>query len=125
MILGTVTADREAVIRVKVYSQGGQEQEFNAVIDTGFTGFLTLPSADIATLNLTFASRQQVILGDGNVHSVNVYAGVVEWDGQQRRIEVDAADTTPLVGMALMYGYKLTLEDIDGGDVTLERLHRP
>jgi len=84
-----------------------------------------LPRTVIASLNLPFRSRQQVILGDGNVHSLNVHTGAVEWDRQARRIEIDAADTTPLVGMAMMYGYKLTIEDVDGGKVTIEMLLTP
>lgn len=99
MISGTVNADREAVIALKVRGTGATEQNVNPVIDTGFPGFLTLPSSLITALNLPFVSRQQVTLGDGKTYPVNVYAGVVEWDGQLRRVEVDEADTTPLVGM--------------------------
>jgi hypothetical protein len=35
---------------------------------------------------------------------------------------VDAADTTPLVGMSLMYGYELNLPIVDGAVVTLKRI---
>ena len=125
MIIGTVNADREAIIRLRVVVTGGLDQNIDAVIDTGFTGFLTLPTALIATLGLPFHSRQQVILGDGNVHSLNVHTGMLDWDGQLRRIEIDTANTTPLVGMAMMYGYKLTVEDVDGGNVTIELLPNP
>lgn len=120
MITGTVSADREAVIRVKIIGQLGQELEIDAIIDTGFTGYITLPNSIINTLSLPFHSRQQVVLGDGNVHTVNVHTGIVNWEGQNHRIEIDAADTTPLLGMAMMYGYKLTIEDIDGGAVCIE-----
>ena len=125
MITGVVNANREAVIRLRVYGVGGQEQEFEAVIDTGFTGFLTLPSATIAALGFAFAGRQQVILGDGSVELVDVYTGTVEWDGQQRLIEIDAADTDPLVGMSLIYGYELNVQAVDGGMVTLRRFAAP
>lgn len=81
-----------------------------------------MPPAFIAALRLPLHSRQQVILGDGNVHSLDVHTGTLEWDGQRQRIEIDTADTTPLVGVAMMYGYKLTVEDIDGGKVTIELL---
>ena len=125
MITGIVNADREAVIKLKVVGLNGREEIVDAVIDTGFTGFLTLPSSLIASLGLPFQVRQQIILGDGNLYPVNVHTGSVEWDGRARRIDIEEADTTPLVGMALMYGYKLTVEDIDGGAVTIELLHNP
>ncbi len=38
---------------------------------------------------------------------------------------VDAADTEPLVGMALMYGYELNVQIVDGGAVTLRRFSNP
>jgi len=103
----------------------GQKLDIDAVIDTGFTGNLTLPPALITALGLSFHSRQQVILGDGQAYALNVHTGAAEWDGQPRRIEIDSADTTPLVGMAMMYGYKLTIEDVDGGSVTIELLPTP
>lgn len=122
MITGTVNADREAVIKLKIVGTNGREEAIDAVVDTGFTGFLTLPPSLIASLGLPFQSHQQIILGDGNLYPVNVYTGSVEWEGRTRRIDIEEADTTPLVGMALMYGYKLTVEDRDGGSVTIELL---
>ena len=43
MITGTVTAEREAVINLQVCDTSGQQYSIEAVIDTGFTGALTLP----------------------------------------------------------------------------------
>ena len=122
MITGVVNPDREAVIRLKIYGVGGQVLEIDVVIDTGFTGSLTLPPHLVATLQLPFYNRQQVILGDGNIHSLDVHTGTIDWEGQPRRIEINVADTTPLAGMNLMYGYKLTIEDVDGGAVLIEVL---
>jgi predicted aspartyl protease len=50
MITGAVTADREAVIRMVVRGPAGQEQEVEAVVDTGFDGWFSLPPALIALL---------------------------------------------------------------------------
>jgi hypothetical protein len=46
----------------------------------------------------------------------------VIWDGQARTVESDAADSEPLVGMSLIYGYDLRIQAVDGGTVTLEAL---
>ena len=122
MITGSVTADREAVIRLKVRGPQGQEQEIEAVIDTGFTGFLTLPPALIASLGLPWRGFGEAVLGDGSLHTFDVYRASVDWDGQERTIEADAADTEPLVGMGLIYGYELRIAAVDGGPVTIDPL---
>ena len=81
MILGVVNANREATIRLVVQGPDGQTHEIEAVIDTGFTGFLTLPPSLIDLLGLAWRGQAQAILGDGSLHQFNVYAAIVMWDG--------------------------------------------
>jgi clan AA aspartic protease len=120
MITGIVNPDREAVISLKVHGPSGTEQDLDAVIDTGFNSSLTLPPDVIAALGLPWMTQGRVELGNGQEEQFDVYAATVIWDGQSRRILVDAADTMPLVGMSLMYGYDLFIEILDGGSVTLQ-----
>lgn len=42
MITGAVTPAREAVLRLTIYDANGQAYEMDTVVDTGFTGWLTL-----------------------------------------------------------------------------------
>lgn len=102
MITGVVNANREATIRLVVIGPSGQQQEIEAIIDTGFTGFLTLPAVLIAALGLPWLCRQPGILADGSVDVFDVYTATVLWDGLPRTVEVEAADTEPLVGMSLL-----------------------
>jgi len=120
MITGYVNAEREAIVRLRVRgSEPGQEHEIEAVVDTGFTGFLTLPPSLIAALGLPWRGFGEAVLGDGSLHTFDVYRATVNWDGQERTIEVDAADTEPLVGMGLIYGHELRIAAVDGGPVTI------
>ena len=47
MITGLVTADRQAIITLTVRGPAGQEHEIEAIVDTGFDGWLSLPSSVI------------------------------------------------------------------------------
>ena len=122
MIVGVVNANREATIRLTVRNANGQEHAIEAIIDTGFTGFLTLPSTLIASLGLAWLGRAQAMLGDGSIQLVDVYEATVIWDSHTRIVETDTAEVTPLVGMGLIYGHDLRIQAIEGGTVTIEAL---
>ena len=122
MISGVVTANHEAMIPLVIRGVHGQEVSIEAIMDTGFTGALILPSALIATLGLPWLGRQRAMLGDGSVRSFNVYAATILWDGQVRAVETDAADTDPLLGMSLLAGHEVRMQVVDGGAVTIEVL---
>jgi clan AA aspartic protease len=122
VIVGTVTENREAIIRLIVRGLNGQEQEVEAVVDTGFTGFLTLPPRLITSLGFTWLGREEGVLSDGSLQVFDVYTATVIWDGQPRSVTADAADTDLLVGMGLMYRYDLRIQVVDGGTVTIEAL---
>ena len=94
----------------------------DAVIDTGFTDFLTLPLTIITSLNLQLYSREEVTLGNGSVGIFDVYPGFVIWDGEFKRIDINAAETLPLMGMNLLYGYRMQLDAIANGKVTIQSL---
>jgi clan AA aspartic protease len=117
-----VNANREATIRLGVIGLQGHPQDIEAVIDTGFTGFLTLPPALVTALGLSWLCRQPGILADGRVEYFDVYIATVIWDGQPRTIEVEAADTEPLVGMSLLDRHSLRIDVLSGGVVTISAL---
>lgn len=120
MIMGTVNADSEAIIRLVVQRPAGHVHEVEAIIDTGFNGFLTLPSALVTMLGLTRLSRGRALLANGSEELFDIYGVTVLWDGQQRYVEADAVDTTPLVGMSLLNGYDLHIRVADGGHVLIQ-----
>ncbi len=92
------------------------------VIDTGFTGFLSLPEKIITALSLPWTGIDRGTLGDGSETTFNVYEAVVIWDGQFLSIPINAAETDPLIGMSLLYGYDLRIKAVEGGTVVIEAL---
>jgi predicted aspartyl protease len=64
----------------------------------------------------------RVLLGDGREELFEVFETTVVWDGQSRVVEVDAADTDALVGMALLDGYELRIAVTAEGSVEIRAL---
>jgi clan AA aspartic protease len=121
MMQGYVNTNYEAVISV-VVSHNGKLKSINAVIDTGFTGFLSLPSVVIADLELPWSYRDRATLGDGSETLFDIHEASVIWDGQFREIEINSADTEPLLGMSMLRGYRLQVDNVQGGLVAIEAL---
>lgn len=122
MIQGTVNANTEATLRVVVMGSAGLEAEVEAIVDTGFTGCLTLPKRLVDQLKLSWLGHAQGLLADGSAHVFDAYLGIVVWDGDRRTVEVDGADSDPLVGMGLLRDHELRVEVVEGGAVIVEAL---
>lgn len=119
MIEGVVNAAYEPVVTLAVQGPSGQSRDIEAVVDTGFNGFLTLPTALVTELGLPFVSIGRATLADGNEIAYDVYGVAVLWNGQPIYVEADIADTTPLVGMALLDAHILYVEVQGGGRVLI------
>lgn len=122
MTTGAVTVDLEAIIRLVVAGTGEQQRQIEAVIDTGFSGYLTLPTSVVNSLQLVWLGREQGILADGRVELFDVYRATVIWDGLPRAVEVEAAETEPLLGMSLLAGHEVRIRVVAGGEVTIAAL---
>lgn len=117
MITGYVY--REPVLSVTVGSPSGASSEIDALVDTGFSGFLTLPAQVIRELGLAWRRRGRAVLADGSDSLFDIFEGTVLWDRTRRRIAVDEAECRPLVGMALLEGHELTVHAVVGGRVAI------
>jgi clan AA aspartic protease len=122
MMQGVVNLRREATLPLVVGNDSGQRQVIDTVIDTGFNGFLTLPSAIITALNLPWSASDTVTLGDGSETLFDIYTATVIWDGAYHQIDIASSETESLIGMALLYGYRLQVDTIEGGSVKIEAL---
>ena len=120
MIEGTVNAAHEAVVSLPLRGPAGQARDVDAVVDTGFTRFLTLPPTVVAELGLGYRGINRVILADGSVTTLEVCGVTVLWDGQPREIVAYASDTKPLIGMSLLHRHNLNVDIEDGGRVLIQ-----
>ena len=120
MIQGVVNAAYEPVVSLTVQGPSGQGPEIEAVIDTGFSEFLTLPPALVAGLGLPPVTSASAVLADGSEVTFDVYGVTVLWDGQTRDVVAYAADATPLIGMRLLDRHNLSIDVEDGGRVVIQ-----
>ena len=117
MIEGAVDAN-EAVVRFPAIGARGQRREIDAVVDTGFTGFLTLPPETVSELE--FAGYRRMMLADGSIVHLETYNAIVEWDGTRRYVRVSLTDNAPTVGMSMLEGFDLFIQARQGGRVLIQ-----
>lgn len=99
---------------------GTEQVEF--VLDTGFEGDLTLPSAVARRLDARYRGSQFRILADGSSVECAIYYLFLDWHGESRQVEVLVLETNPLLGTLLLDGCHLDIEMTEGGEVIVELL---
>ena len=119
---GWVNQNCEAMLPIVVGRANNPTQLVEALIDTGFTGFLSLPLSMIESLGLPWIFSDSVTLGDGSEVVFQMYRATVIWDGQFKVVDVAASESEPLLGMSLLYGFKLQVEAVERGIVTIESM---
>lgn len=121
MIIGFVTPGLRALLRLHVIGQSGSE-EVEAVVDTGFSGFLCLPPEIISRLGLLLVQSESVVLADGSQVELQTFEASVLWNAKERDVIIYEAAGDALLGMALLQGHALHVEVSDGGAVTVQEL---
>jgi clan AA aspartic protease len=102
LILGRVTGPpREARIEVEVRGPGRRTVAVSAVLDTGFTGFLTLSEPIVRELALTFRGLEIGGLADGQQVRLRTYDAFVIWDGSELAVRAVLTGGAPLIGTRL------------------------
>lgn len=122
MIRGTVGADQQALVTIEVFDGDGRLQPLEAVLDTGFTGYLTLPEDDIRRLGLRPVGQRTFELANGAIFDFEVYLGAVSWHGRVSDVLVLQADGVPLLGMTMLWGSRVTFDAASGGAVVIDEL---
>jgi predicted aspartyl protease len=101
MIEGFVNSNYELQVEVHLLAAGGGTQVVKAVLDTGFSGHLTLPMSVIEPMGFPFRSIGYGTLANGQLEEFEEYVAIVIWNGRPRRLFVQAVESTPLLGMRL------------------------
>ncbi len=122
MISGKITDDLEPTVPLTVLSEDGQGETIQATVDTGFNGWLSLPTELILRRNFVWLTREEGTLADGKKEMFDIFNGIVKWRGQDRRVFVSATLGHALIGMSLLEGSGVNMQVKPGGDVTIAPL---
>jgi len=119
MMTGTITAAREIELDLEILV-AQTPVPLKAVLDTGFNGHLTLPPTVLAAVSAVPAGNRSAALADGSSVVFKTYVVTVQWHGADRRVTALEADATPLVGMSMLWGDRVTFVAQTGGAVEIE-----
>ena len=122
MMRGNVNSRSEAILLLRIRGQDGAEILVESIIDTGFTGSLTLPISTVSTLGLEQESVGEALLADGSVRQYDLYSAEVKWGNDWRPILVSAIGDEALMGMRLLMGYQLVVHVVPSGVVEISLL---
>jgi len=120
MISGKVSLGLVPNLDIQVLDSLSRAISIQTSIDTGFNGELTLTSTQIAQLGLIRTGDVIVQLADGSFSKHKYYSAQVSWAGTIGDVQVILVESTPLVGLRLLSGYRLIIDVIGGGAVSVE-----
>lgn len=126
MIRGKVERNAEGGlepwITISVEDSSGEIHHLDVILDTGFTGWLMLPSSVINQLGLTRQGTHLSVIASGASDSFDYYETRAGWQEQSRRVEVLQSMDQFLLGTALLEGCRVTVDTWEGGDVIIEEV---
>jgi clan AA aspartic protease len=109
----------EAIASLRLIGRQGQVEAISAVVDTGFTGELTLPPSAMRDFNYNQFGTYEITLSDGSTVEVQVFEGLIDWFGKKQSILVLQTDSDALLGMKLMRDCRLTMDIVPDGPFTI------
>ena len=119
MITGKVTTNLETIIELEIIGSSHSET-IECIVDTGFSGYLALPSDLIYRLKLPKVDDQEVILADGTTAAMEKFLVKVKWHEEQRSVSALRTDGDPISGMFLLLGSRITIDVVENGDVKID-----
>ena len=115
----------EALIAVHIVGISRVFQTVEVVVDTGYTGWMSLPEPIINNIGLEYLGMRQATLADGRtVPTAAYYAGLL-WHGQSVDVVIQALNGKPMIGTELLSLCRLTIDWWEGGEVVIEELMQP
>lgn len=116
------TRRRQGILPITFRLPGQPNLILEFVVDTGFTEFLTLPVAAVASLRLPYSHDYPAYLADGSIVQMNIHLATILWNGVEREVTVLATGRRPLVGTMLLDEQELRVRFHEGDLVSVQAL---
>lgn len=110
---GSLNPNQSPKISVKLSGVLGKPQLFEAIIDTGFTGSVSMPLVIALPLGFVLFSTANFTLADGSTENTFLCLGTIEIEGVQKKIIISLSKGNDiLLGTELLalFGTKFELD---------------
>jgi predicted aspartyl protease len=126
MMTGKVNSKLQPTMSLSLIAPDGTEFELDALIDTGFSGDITLPIETIRQMGLTFYVQDVHTIGNNQDVAFNFYTGAkVYWHQKDVDVLVMEVEGESYMGMELLSGSSLFVEAKPNGKVRVRELPPP
>ena len=101
---GSLDSSHSPVVRIAVSASSRQSEFVNALIDTGFTGFVQLPERRARELGLTPQATSETQYADGRIDTIPLsWARVIlGLDAQEGFVHIQRGSDEAIVGVELL-----------------------
>ena len=120
MMEGIFGDNDELFFEISLIADNGLELPVDALLDTGFSGWLAMDSQDLEGLDWTYIKQEKMRTAKGEFN-FDLYVGKVRIEGQEFDIPVHVSTGVPeiLIGRQWLKNRRLIV-DISAGILTLE-----
>ena len=98
----------------------GDQEHVTALVDTGFTEWLTLPPETIEQLGLNRVSEETLTFGNLTRQAIDVYEVHIFWISEWFTVLAHELPGEPAIGMELLRGHRLEFDALRDADVDVE-----
>lgn len=120
MIEGIVNNSDEPIIKLEIILSRNSSRKVNAVIDTGFNGYISIPTAFIEESDWDFLGTEEYELANGDIVGEKVYIGRIFFDGDELKVfSLTNRSSDILIGTKILKN-KILKIDFRNSKVTIE-----
>jgi predicted aspartyl protease len=110
-MIGFTGPDGSPIIRISIGGVRSFRHDFDAILDTGFTGFVSMPIVDAFPLGLILHNIDDVVYADGHGQERFLASGTVRLGQESREgfIHLEPSSNEVLVGIEFLREFRFSL----------------